>query len=423
MNTDPIQQTVTAGTENSPRSRRRTRWLALLVALGVLAVVSYTVAPRVTGYTVTAEFAAATGIYRGDDVRVMGVTVGRIEAIEPVGDKVRVRMHLDSGRSIPADAKAVIMSPNLVSSRFVQFAPAYTGGDRLARGATIPISRTAIPVEWDQIKAQLQRLATALGPTDTDPQGPLGQVVDAAAANLRGQGASLHDTLASLSTAMKTLSEGRADLVSIVSNLQVFVTALSQSGQQIVAINNRLASVGSLLADNRKDLDTALTRLDDALGQVTDFVAANRDKLSATATTLSQVVANLAQQRDGIAQILHVAPTALANLQNIYQPAHNTVVSALALSNFANPVNFICSAIAAAEQTDAHTGAQHCVQYLGPLLNLLTTNTVPVQLNPSRGVGALPGQLVYSEPGLTPASTPQPAAPTFQQLLVPGVPR
>lgn len=279
-------------------------------------------------------------------------------------------------------------------------------------------------MEWDQVKTQLQRLATALGPSDTDPRSPLGQVVDAAAANLDGQGAKLHDTLANLSTAMRTLSEGRGDLVSIVTNLQVFVTALSQSKQQMVAINNRLASVGSLLADNRHDLATALAGLDDALGQVSGFVAAHRDELTGTATALSQVMANLAQQRDGIAQILHVAPTALANLQNIYQPAHNTVVSALALSNFANPVNFICSAIAAAEQSDARTGAQHCARLLGPLLNLLSTDTVPVRLNPARGVGALPEQLVYSQPELGPPNRPQPTTtPTFEGLLVPWAPR
>ncbi|MET7770572.1 MCE family protein [Nocardia sp. NPDC005366] len=415
-------------TDEPTPSRRARRpalvWLASAVAVAVLAAVSYGVAPRLTSTTVTAEFVAATGLYPGDDVRVMGVTVGSIEHIEPAGDKVLVRMRIDADQPVPADAKAVIMSPNLVSSRFVQLAPAYTGGPRLSSEATIPIGRTAVPVEWDQIKTQLRRLVDALGPTSADPRGPLGQVIDTAATNLRDQGPTLHQTLIHLSEAMRTLSDGRGDLMSIITNLQIFVTALSESGQQIVAINNRLASVTTLLADNRADIGTALTRLDDALGQVNRFVTDNHDRLTGTAESLSEVVATLAQQRDGIAQVLHVAPTALANLQNIYQPAHNSVVSALALSNFANPVNFLCSAIAAAEDSDAERGAELCAHYLGPLLSLLSVDYLPLTLNPSRGVGALPGQLVYSTPDLAPAATVEPSSrPLLEQLLLPGGPR
>ncbi|MQY21766.1 MCE family protein [Nocardia macrotermitis] len=399
------------------RRRSPLMWVAVVAILIVLAVVSYVVAPQFTRNEFTAEFTSVTGLYTGDEVKVMGVTVGGIDAIEPAGDRVRVRFHVDTGQPIPAAAKAVIMSPNLVSSRFIQLAPAYTAGPTLRDGATIPLGRTAIPVEWDQIKVQLQRLATALGPTDTDPRGPIGQVVDTAAANLRGEGANLHQTLATLSDAMKTLSQGRGDLVSIVANLQIFVSALSQSGQQIVSINNRLATVSTLLADNRADLGNALSGLDGALGEVTRFVADNRDRLGATADSLSSVAATLAQQRDGLAQVLHVAPNALANLDGIYQPAHNAVVSALALSNFANPVNFVCSALAAAEQTDAQQGAKLCAQYLGPLLNLLRTDYPPIGVNPTRGVPALPGQVVYSPPGLAPrAAAPAP----LSQLLVPG---
>ncbi|HET8993933.1 MAG TPA: mammalian cell entry protein, partial [Rhodococcus sp. (in: high G+C Gram-positive bacteria)] len=119
---------------------------------------------------------------------------------------------------------------------------------------------------------------------------------------------------------------------------------------------------------------------------------------------------------------------ALSNLQSIYQPAHNTVVSALALSNFANPAQFVCSALAAAEQVDAHTGSELCVQYLGPILPLLTMDYPPVRINPTRGVGALPDQLVYTEPDLAPqAGVAPPPAPVvapldLADLLLPGAP-
>ncbi|WP_261560885.1 MCE family protein, partial [Frankia tisae] len=148
---------------------------------------------------------------------------------------------------------------------------------------------------------------------------PLGALVDAADANLRGQGQNLATTVVQLSDALKTLSDGRTDLFAVVRNLQVFVSALSASGQQIVHFNDSMASVTEVLDSNSEQIGTALTSLDVAVGDVTRFVSANRDGLDNTLRSLQTVVGELASQRDGIAQILHVAPTALSNLNNIYQ--------------------------------------------------------------------------------------------------------
>ncbi|WP_277835437.1 MCE family protein [Speluncibacter jeojiensis] len=391
---------------------RRVLGGALTVLL--LAALSFALVPRHRDLTVTAYFTSTTGLYRGDDVRIMGVRVGSVDAITPRGDRVEVRLTVDGDQPVPADAKAVIVSQSLVSARFVQLAPAYRGGPRMADGATIPLRRTAVPVEWDQIKAQLSRVATAVGPSESDPRGALGGLVGQAARNLDGQGLSLHQTLVRLSEAMQTMSDGRTDLFDLVRNLQVFVGALAGSGEQIVDFDNTMSTVTQVLADNGGEMDTALGKLDSALGLVGSFVRDNRDQATTTTAKLSDVAGELAKERQGLEQILHVAPTALSNLANIYQPAHNTVVSALAMSNFANPVDFICSALAAAEQKDAQEGARLCVQYLGPVLGMLQMDYPPLAANPTRGVGALPGQLV-------PAGTERMSTPAgLPGLMTPG---
>lgn len=182
-----------------------------------------------------------------------------------------------------------------------------------------------------------------------------------------------------------------------------------------------MAAVSGILASNGPQLETTLAELDVALRDVESFVRADRGQITSSVSELAGAVDQLAAQREGLAQILHVAPTALSNLTNIYQPAHNSVVSALALSNFANPVNFICSGLAAAEQVGPERGAQLCVEELGPILRLLTMEYPPIATNPTRGVGALPGQLVFSEPHLAGA----PAAPkplSMRDLLLVEVP-
>lgn len=393
-------------------NRRRITGLAVAGCVLVAAALSYIIVPRLTTITITAEFENTNGLYEGDDVRVMGVTVGDVTSIRPDGDRVNVTLSVDNSQPIPADAKAVVISQSLVAARFVQLAPAYTSGATMASGDRIPLSRTAVPVEWDQIKEQLSTLTEALGPSATDPVGPLGELTANAAANLDGQGESLNHTLTALSDAMTTLSDGRSDLFGAVRNLSVFVSALSASGQQIVSFNNRMSTVTDVLADNKADIGATLTALDTSVVEVERFVRENRDSVDSTLTGLTEVTGTLASQRDGLAQILHVAPTALSNLQSIYQPAHNAVVSSVSLTNFANPVNFICSALAAAEQVDARRGSELCIEYLGPMLQLLAVDTLPITLNPSRGVGALPGQLIYTEPGLQPTS--------LDEMLLPG---
>ena len=114
----------------------RSRWLRMALAavlVAVLAVGVYLVWPSRTGDKVVGYFTTAVGLYPGDDVRIVGVPVGKIDSIEPRASDVKVTMTLHDGVKVAADAKALIISPNLVSSRFIQLAPAYTGGPALAR--------------------------------------------------------------------------------------------------------------------------------------------------------------------------------------------------------------------------------------------------------------------------------------------------
>lgn len=127
--------------------------IALVVALvALVAGGAYLLWPPRGGHKVVAYFTNAVGLYAGDDVRVLGVPVGTIDSVEPQPNSVKVSITVQGGVKIPADARAIIISPNLVAARFVQFTPAYSGGAALADGAEVPLNRTGVPVEWDDVK-------------------------------------------------------------------------------------------------------------------------------------------------------------------------------------------------------------------------------------------------------------------------------
>ena len=91
--------------------------------------------------TITAYFPTATAIYPGDEVRVSGVKVGKIDSIEPEGTQTKMTLKVDHDVPVPADAKAVIVAQNLVAARYVQLTPAYRkgGGPTMGDGAVIPM--------------------------------------------------------------------------------------------------------------------------------------------------------------------------------------------------------------------------------------------------------------------------------------------
>src|SRR5262249_60814419 len=117
-----------------------------------------------------------------------------------------------------ADAKAVIVAQNLVAARYVQLTPPYrTSGATMHDGAVIPVERTAVPVEWDEVKRQLMKLATELGPNSQVSTTSVARFIDSAADALGGDnGDKLRQTLAQLSGVGRIPANGSGNIVGII---------------------------------------------------------------------------------------------------------------------------------------------------------------------------------------------------------------
>ncbi|CDO31749.1 virulence factor Mce family protein [Mycolicibacterium porcinum] len=401
----------------------RNRWLRFGLAallLAVLAVGVYQVWPSRTGPKLTAYFTNAVGIYPGDEVRIVGVPVGTIDSIEPRPSDVKIEMTLDRGIKVPANAKALILSPNLVSARFIQLTPAYTEGDVMADGASIGLDRTGVPVEWDEVKEQLTQLSSQLGPQANSVQGPIAAFVDQAATTFDGNGDSFRNALRELSQTAGRLGDSRTDLFGTVKNLQVLVNALANSNEQIVQFTNHVSSVSQVLADSSSGLDQTLATLNQALGDVRGFLNENNDALIAQVGKLADFTQILTDHSDDIEQILHVTPNGLANFYNIYNPAQGTVGGLLSLPNFANPTQFICGGtFDIGANPDNYKRAEICRQRMGPVLRRITMNYPPVLFHPVNSITAYKGQIMYDTPQ-TEAKSETPV-PYLQWQNNPGV--
>jgi phospholipid/cholesterol/gamma-HCH transport system substrate-binding protein len=380
------------------QAARLKRWVrpALAAALVVVVVLGvYLAWPGRNGHKVVGYFASAVGLYPSDEVRVVGVPIGRIDSIEPRANDVKVTMTLQDDVKIPADARAIIVAPNIVSARFVQLTPAYTGGAVMADGATIGLDRTGVPVEWDEIKDQLTQLSAQLGP-DHGAQGPLAAFIDQAAATFDGNGDSFRQALRELSQTAGRLGDSSGDIFGTVKNLQVLVNALSQSNEQIVQFSDHVASVSQVLADSSANLDSTLGTLNQALTDIRGFLRDNNETLVGTVNKVADLTKVLSDHSDDIEQVLHVTPNGLANFYNIYEPAQGTVSGVLSLPNFANPVQFICAGTLDVGVTpEDYKRAEICRQRMAPVLRRITVNYPPVLFHPINSILAYKGQIMY----------------------------
>ncbi|MGO8772461.1 MAG: MCE family protein [Mycobacterium sp.] len=406
--------------EAIPRKRLKA---GLAIVLAALVVFGTAVAIRNTFFrpkTITAYFPTATAIYPGDDVRVSGMKVGTIASIHPEGTQAKLVMHVDRNVPIPADAKAVIVAQNLVAARYVQLTPAYrSSGPTMRDGEVIPIDRTAVPVEWDEVKNQLMRLATELGPNSKVSTPSVARFIDTAADALGGgNGEKLRQTLAQLSGVGRVLANGSGNLVDIIKNLQSFVAALRDSNVQIVQFDNRLATLTSVLDDNKSDLDAALTDLASAVGEVQRFIAGSRDATSEQISRLADLTQILVDNKMSLKNVLHVTPNAIANAYNDYDPDVGNIRGGVGVQNLTSPVFSLCSQIGALENATGNESGKLCGLYLSPALRVFNPllyfnfNYLPIPINPFLAPAFDPKNIVYTEQRLAPGGEgPKPTPP------------
>ena len=324
--------------------------LAVAVVVLVLVVLVVALRPKSDRTNATAYFPRTVSLYPGSEVRILGVKVGKVDTVTPVGQSVRVTFWWDAKHKVPADAKAAIVSPAIVADRYIQLTPVYRGGAAMADGAQFPLDRTAVPLELDQVYSSLNKLSVALGPKGANDQGALSRLLQVSARNLDGQGVKINNTITDFAALSRTLGGQSGDLFTTVRQLQTFVSALAANDSLVRQFNASFATTSQTLAGERTDLRKTLSMLATALAEVATFVRDNRGALHDTvhqATLLSQV---LVKEKDALAEVLDDAPQALDNLSHTYNPKAATLDTRMNLEQTNDPALLLCSLLRQAKQ-------------------------------------------------------------------------
>ena len=349
---------------------KTTKLLAIACVVALVAASAFLWVQGPVGTRVTAYFDKTIGLYAGSAVRVLGVKVGSIDSVTPQGGQVKVVFTVDSDVQVPADVNAVVIAPSLVSDRYVQLTPAYDGGPTLSSQAVIPRSRTASPVELDQLFTSVDQLSQALGPSGANKNGALSNVVNSAAANLAGNGDALNNTVKQLSAAASALDGSKGDLFGTVDNLSKITSTLAASDSQVHDLDGRLADATGFLADNRQQLGQAVSSLASALTKVQSFLTDNQNLIQGNVDNLAAISKTLVDQRAALAEVLDVGPAAATNLVNAYDAKTGSIAVRGDINELTYPpMMMICQLLQRSTPTQVpQTLADLCKQ-LAPLID------------------------------------------------------
>ena len=114
----------------------------------------------------SATFSDVLGLKAGDDVRISGVRVGRVEAIDlDENNDARVDFIVEGDQTLYGNTKALVRYQNLIGQRYVALAPGDQGDPTpLEEGAEIPLERTEPSFDISALLNGFEPLFAVLSP-------------------------------------------------------------------------------------------------------------------------------------------------------------------------------------------------------------------------------------------------------------------
>jgi len=330
------------------RSRRRSvrNGAVLLTVVGLLLYLGYTRSVPFKGpggYAITAEFADATSLQPGSDVRVHGVSVGRVENVRLADDlrsaTVRMRVRSDSGVVVYRDARAQVYWRTLLGrNTYVELDPGTRGAGRLG-DRTLPLNRTKVQQEIDTVLSPLgedqrvavRRIARELERgfrardavrTSVDELGDAGTSIRRGLRGLRGvEPGDLTALVRNASRTMGVLARSDQDLEGLIDGAD---TTLGVTAARSDAIGSLVDQAPETLADTRTTLER-LERTLDALDPVAVGLLPGARQLRVTARRARPLLTNLDHTLRVAEPTLRDLRPAVADVERLAPPARGLI--------------------------------------------------------------------------------------------------
>jgi phospholipid/cholesterol/gamma-HCH transport system substrate-binding protein len=236
--------------------------------------------PLRDSYNVHAMFTDASGVLKGDLVKIAGVDVGKVADFEVSGGTAVVTLEIDSDIELPENVIADIKFRNLLGQRLINLIPPDDPRGTLEDGSAIPVTQTRPALDLSVVFNNLRPLIQTASPEDINTVaraivevfegregdlaavfGNLGEITEV----LAGRGQRLGRMVESLDDLTGFLNEQSGDIEAGLQEFTRFMEGIAELTPQVERtvdlLENATRRTGRLVADNRTNLNRALSDL------------------------------------------------------------------------------------------------------------------------------------------------------------------
>ena len=250
------------------------------------------------GTTYYADFSKAGGLKSGDEVRIAGVRVGKVDSIELDHGKVKVGFKIKTDSGFGTQTGAAIKVKTLLGDMFLDLEPA--GPGQLQKGETIPESRTESP--YDVVQA-FSGLANTAGKIDTKQ---LASALTTLADLTRTTPKSFRDALDGVSRLSTNLAKKDKRINTLLKNLDTVTTTLDERDDDLVALMKDASTLFSALVERRTAIHNLLVSTRQLSQQLSSLIDRSKKDLAPALDNLEGVVGVLNKNEDNIDEMLRV---------------------------------------------------------------------------------------------------------------------
>ncbi|WP_176611267.1 MCE family protein [Actinomadura sp. WMMB 499] len=280
-------------------------------------------------YRVTAYFVRAVSFYPGSQVQVMGIDVGTVRSVTPVGGRVRVVAEIDDDVPLPATANAAIVPLSLIGERTLTFAPAWRpGAPRLADGAVLQTERTQVPVEVNEALQSFGRLIDSVDPAKADA------ALGAAAGSLDGNGKAFNQAFQEAGRLMNNLAGQDERLLEIARNLNRLTGVVKGREKTLGELVGHFSQASTTLANERQSIRTLVQEIADLVERGEELIDQYRETLPGDLEKLAQLSLLVRANADRLGQLLQALPGIGFQFVNAYDPEKRAIKLRVTMDNF-----------------------------------------------------------------------------------------
>ena len=259
--------------------------------------------------TYSALFTDATGVFKGDRVRVSGVEVGSVSGLEMEEQDGRTlaRIEFTVEEDVPVfrDAEVVLRYENIVGQRYLAIVERPGDGELMPEGGTFPVEQTTPALNLTVLFNGFQPLFRALDP-DTVNRLSF-EIVRA----LQGEAVTFRNLMADTASLTNTLADKDAVIGQVVDNLNVVLGTLAERDDELTDLIVQFRDLMTGLSRDREVISAALPDLADLLDGSSGMLRDIRKPLAADVTGLESVARQLAADRKVLDASLKKLPTKL----------------------------------------------------------------------------------------------------------------